>query len=47
MGQTLEAVAIDYYTENYRDAYSRINAIVIEGEAEAYSNYLQLGELLP
>ena len=47
MGQTLEAVAIDYQTENYRDAYSRINAIVIEGEAEAYSNYLQLAELLP
>jgi len=47
MGQTLEAVAIDYQTETYRDAYSRINAIVIEGEAEAYSNYLQLAELLP
>jgi fatty aldehyde decarbonylase len=47
MGQTLEAVAIDYQTENYRDAYSRINAIVIEGEAEAHSNYLQLAELLP
>ncbi len=47
MGQTLEAVAINYQTETYRDAYSRINAIVIEGEAEAYSNYLQLAELLP
>lgn len=51
MGQTLEAVAItdqiNYQTEQYRDAYSRINAIVIEGEAEAYSNYLQLAELLP
>ena len=51
MGQTLEAVAINdqinYQTEKYRDAYSRINAIVIEGEAEAYSNYLQLAELLP
>ena len=47
MGQTLEAVAINYQSETYRDAYSRINAIVIEGEAEAYSNYLQLGELLP
>ncbi|MFN7356962.1 MAG: aldehyde oxygenase (deformylating) [Pseudanabaena sp.] len=51
MVQTLEAVAItdqiNYQTEQYRDAYSRINAIVIEGEAEAYSNYLQLAELLP
>jgi fatty aldehyde decarbonylase len=51
MGQTLEAVAItdqiNYQTEKYRDAYSRINAIVIEGESEAYSNYLQLAELLP
>ncbi|MFN5815018.1 MAG: aldehyde oxygenase (deformylating) [Pseudanabaena sp.] len=51
MGQTLEAVAItdqiNYQTEQYRDAYSRITAIVIEGEAEAYSNYLQLAELLP
>ncbi|MFN6142117.1 MAG: aldehyde oxygenase (deformylating) [Pseudanabaena sp.] len=51
MGQTLEAVAItdqiNYQTEQYRDAYSRINEIVIEGEAEAYSNYLQLAELLP
>jgi len=51
MGQTLEAVAvvdqIDYQAEHYRDAYSRINAIVIEGEAEAYSNYLQLAELMP
>lgn len=51
MGQTLEAVAvadqIDYQAENYRDAYSRINAIVVEGEAEAHSNYLQLAELLP
>lgn len=54
MGQTLEAVAINdqidqinYQTEQYRDAYSRINAIVIEGEAEAHSNYLQLAELMP
>jgi fatty aldehyde decarbonylase len=51
MGQTLEAVAINdqinFQSEKYRDAYSRINAIVIEGEAEAYSNYLQLAELMP
>jgi fatty aldehyde decarbonylase len=48
MGQQLEMTAtIDFQTETYRDAYSRINAIVIEGEQEAYNNYLQLGDLLP
>ncbi|MDX2255579.1 MAG: aldehyde oxygenase (deformylating) [Pseudanabaenaceae cyanobacterium bins.39] len=54
MGQLLEAIAIedqtnqiDYQSTTYRDAYSRINAIVIEGEAEAYGNYLQMAELLP
>jgi fatty aldehyde decarbonylase len=38
---------LDYQSETYRDAYSRINAIVIEGEQEAHDNYIQLGELLP
>ena len=33
--------------KTYKDAYSRINAIVIEGEQEAYENYLKLAELLP
>lgn len=51
MGLTLEAVAIadqlDYQSAKYCDAYSRINAIVIEGEAEAHSNYLQLAALMP
>jgi len=42
-----ETTDIDYHTATYRDAYSRINAIVIEGEQEAHNNYLQLGELLP
>ncbi len=37
----------DYASEVYKDAYSRINAIVIEGEQEAYDNYLQMAELLP
>jgi fatty aldehyde decarbonylase len=37
----------DYTSATYKDAYSRINAIVIEGEQEAYSNYLQMAELLP
>ncbi|WP_330485216.1 aldehyde oxygenase (deformylating) [Tumidithrix elongata] len=48
MGQQMEMTAtIDFQTETYRDAYSRINAIVIEGEQEAYNNYMQLGEFLP
>lgn len=38
---------LDYNSETYKDAYSRINAIVIEGEQEAYNNYLQMGEMLP
>lgn len=38
---------IDFQNETYKDAYSRINAIVIEGEQEAYDNYIQLGEMLP
>jgi fatty aldehyde decarbonylase len=44
----LEAVQeIDFQSEVYRDAYSRINAIVIEGEQEAYENYHRLSEMLP
>ncbi|MDX2272352.1 MAG: aldehyde oxygenase (deformylating) [Cyanobacteriota bacterium] len=38
---------LDYGSATYRDAYSRINAIVIEGELEANRNYLQLAEMLP
>jgi fatty aldehyde decarbonylase len=37
---------LDFGSESYRDAYSRINAIVIEGEQEAHDNYIQLGQLL-
>ena len=33
----------DFTTEAYKDAYSRINAIVIEGEQEAHDNYISLG----
>jgi fatty aldehyde decarbonylase len=48
IGQQLDIVPeLDYNSDTYRDAYSRINAIVIEGEQEAYSNYLKLGEMLP
>ena len=37
----------DFASDSYRDAYSRINAIVIEGEHEAYENYLAIGTLIP
>ena len=37
----------DFTAEVYKDAYSRINAIVIEGEQEAYENYMALGTLIP
>ena len=44
----LEAIQdIDFQSEIYKDAYSRINAIVIEGEQEAHENYHSLGGLLP
>ncbi|TVR12725.1 MAG: aldehyde oxygenase (deformylating) [Phormidium sp. GEM2.Bin31] len=44
----LEATAtLDYQSEVYKDAYSRINAIVIEGEQEAFDNYIRLAEMLP
>jgi fatty aldehyde decarbonylase len=38
---------IDFQSEVYKDAYSRINAIVIEGELEAHDNYQQLSGLMP
>ncbi|MFP4133990.1 MAG: aldehyde oxygenase (deformylating) [Halothece sp.] len=38
---------LDYTSETYKDAYSRINAIVIEGEQEATDNYIHLIDLLP
>lgn len=37
---------IDFQSETYKDAYGRINAIVIEGEDEARDNYLILAEML-
>lgn len=39
--------SIDFHSETYKDAYSRINAIVIEGELEANANYQKLAELIP
>jgi fatty aldehyde decarbonylase len=38
---------LNFASETYKDAYSRINAIVIEGEQEAHENYITLGGLLP
>ncbi len=43
----VSAPALDYTSETYKDAYSRINGIVIEGEQEAHENYISLTELLP
>jgi fatty aldehyde decarbonylase len=37
----------DFGSDAYKDAYSRINAIVIEGEQEAHDNYISIGTLLP
>ncbi len=37
----------DFTSDSYKDAYSRINAIVIEGEQEAHDNYLSIATLIP
>ena len=37
----------DFTTDEYKDAYSRINAIVIEGEQEANDNFVAIGALIP
>ena len=47
MQQLVTQSEIDFSSETYKDAYSRINAIVIEGEQEAHENYIKLAELLP
>jgi fatty aldehyde decarbonylase len=44
---TSEAALPDFASASYKDAYSRINAIVIEGEQEAHDNYIAIGGLLP
>ncbi|MEB3318697.1 MAG: aldehyde oxygenase (deformylating) [Cyanobacteriota bacterium] len=46
-GPTSETELPDFSTAAYKEAYSRINAIVIEGEQEAHDNYISLGSLLP
>lgn len=47
MQQIAASSELDFTSETYKDAYSRINAIVIEGEQEAHDNYIQLAQLLP
>jgi fatty aldehyde decarbonylase len=47
MQQLAVSSELDFQSETYKDAYSRINAIVIEGEQEAHDNYIQLAQLLP
>ncbi|WP_448561222.1 aldehyde oxygenase (deformylating) [Trichothermofontia sp.] len=47
MPQLEASVDIDFQSDIYKQAYSRINAIVIEGEEEAHANYLQLTAMLP
>ncbi len=47
MQQIAVSPEFDFNSETYKDAYSRINAIVIEGEQEAHDNYIKLAELLP
>lgn len=37
----------DYDAAAYKTAYGRLNGVVVEGEQEAYSNYLRLAEMLP
>jgi fatty aldehyde decarbonylase len=47
MLQAATSLELDFHSATYKDAYSRINAIVIEGEDEAHDNYVKLAELLP
>ena len=47
MQQLATQSELDFSSETYKDAYSRINAIVIEGEQEAHENYIKLAEMLP
>lgn len=47
MSQAQTSQTIDFYSDTYRDTFSRINGIVIEGEQEAHDNFICLSELLP
>ncbi len=46
MPELAAPAALDFTSEAYKSAYSRINAIVIEGEYEANSNYIQMADIL-
>lgn len=39
--------ALDYGSTSYKQAYGRLTGAVIEGEQEAYGNYLKLAKLMP
>ena len=47
MQQLADLPTLDFNSESYKDAYSRINAIVIEGEQEAHSNYIDIAQMIP
>lgn len=47
MSHFLAGQTIDFYSDTYRDSFSRINGIVIVGEQEAHDNFLSLAQLLP
>jgi fatty aldehyde decarbonylase len=47
MQQATELSILDFNSDIYKSAYGRINAIVIEGEQEAYSNYIDMSAMLP
>lgn len=47
MPQVESCQVFDFHSDTYRDAFSRINGIVIEGEQEAYDNFVCLANLLP
>lgn len=46
MFEFVVCIEFDYFSEIYKDVYSCINVIVIEGEQEVYSNYFQMVEFL-
>lgn len=47
MSQSQVSQGIDYYSDSYRDSFSRVNGIAIVGEQEAHDNFICLAELLP
>lgn len=47
MTQSQTGQTLDFCSDTYRDAFSRINGIVITGEQEAYDNFVGLANLLP